>query len=191
MKPRHMKLVRALVMSFLVSTLLPCLSGWLSTCPRAHAYWDIPIKPVPFVCFDLYTQKGGIGPGISGGEYEPGESVILYVSMTSDGLPVQNTTIAFSIEGPTNCYFPTAVTNSSGIASATFKIPPLDAAKDKALGTWSVTAQTGLDMDTFGDSLNFEVVPIMDAPEFPAPTVALLAFILTASIAIVLKRRAC
>jgi hypothetical protein len=63
---------------------------------------EIPIKPCPLVFFDLYTQKGGMGPGIPGGEFAPGENVELYANMTSNGLPVENRTIAFEIEGPAN-----------------------------------------------------------------------------------------
>jgi len=43
-----------------------------------------------------------MGPGIPGGEFAPGENVELYANMTSNGLPVENRTIAFEIEGPAN-----------------------------------------------------------------------------------------
>lgn len=149
---------------------------------------EIPIKPYPIIFFDLYTQRGGMGPGIPGGLFAPGENVALYVNMTSNGLPVENRIMFFEIEGPANSCLITTVTNSSGIASATFMIP-LDLAQDKVLGTWCVTAQTGLDIDTFGDTLNFEVLPIIHAPEFPTLTVILLVFILTIATTIILKRK--
>lgn len=150
---------------------------------------EIPIKPYPTVSFDLYTQRGGTGPGIPGGEFEPGENLILYASITSNGLPMENTTIAFNIESPANSYLPTAVTNSSGIASITLMILPLDLEQGNVLGTWSVTAQTGLDIDTVGDSLTFEVTTVMHAPESPVLTALLTALILTTAVAIVLGRR--
>lgn len=149
---------------------------------------EIPIKPYPIVFFDLYTQRGGMGPGISGGLFAPGENVELYVNMTSNGLPVENGILFFEIEGPANSSLLTTVTNSSGIASAIYMIP-LDLAQDKVLGTWCVTAQTGLDIDTVGDNMNFEVAPVIQAPEFPTLTVLLPAFILTITTTITLKRK--
>jgi hypothetical protein len=169
------KFIRILVVSLLISGMLIYVSGRRGTA----AAWDgVPITPAPTVALDLYTQKGGTGPGNPGGEFSPEESVILYVRMTRDGLPAENETIAFNIEGPANSSVSTAVTNSSGIASVTFKIPPSDAAANGPLGTWSVTAQTGLDWDTSGDFLNFEVAPVMHAPEFPAWGFLALAFLL-------------
>lgn len=150
---------------------------------------EIPIKPYPIIFFDLYTQRGGMGPGILGGEFVPGENIALCVNMTSNGLPVENRTILFEIEGPTNSCLLTAVTNSLGIASTTFMIPPLDFVQTKVLGTWCVTAQTGLDIDTVGDTLNFEVVSTFHAPEFPIVIVLLVACILTTATEIILKRK--
>lgn len=187
-----MTIFRYSIFILLAATIIPyvCSKSNPTLQLKANAS-EIPIKPYPIVSFDLYTQRGGTGPGIPGGEFEPGENVIFCVSMTSNGLPMENTTIAFNIESPANSFLPTAVTNSSGIASITFMIPPSDLAQGKILGTWSVTAQTGLDMDTVGDSLTFEIAPIMHAPESPVLTVLLMAFILTTAIAIVLGRRAC
>jgi hypothetical protein len=149
---------------------------------------EIPIKPYPIVFFDLYTQRGGMGPGIPGGEFVPGENIALYVSMTSNDLPVENRIIVFEIEGPANSCLLTAVTNCSGIASQTFMIP-LDVTQGKVLGTWCVTAQTGLDIDTVGDTLNFEVLSIIHAPEFPIVIVLLLAYIFTTAAEIILERK--
>jgi hypothetical protein len=68
-------------------------------------------------------------------------------------------------------------------------IPPLDLVQTKVLGTWCVTAQTGLDIDTVGDTLKFEVVSIFHTPEFPIVIVLLLACILTTATEIILKRK--
>jgi hypothetical protein len=179
------KLIRILVVSFLISAMLIYFSGRRGT---AVAWDGVPITPAPMVALDLYTQKGGIGIGNPGGEFSPEESVVLYVRMTRDGLPAENETVAFNIEGPAKSCLSTAITNSSGIASVTFKIPPLGAAADEVFGTWSVTAQTGLDWDTFGDALDFEVAPVMHAPEFPAWGFLALAFLLTATTTAALTR---
>lgn len=179
MKSRFTRLVGAVAASFLAITLFSCSLGWLNACPRVYAAWDVPPRPVPVVSFDLYTQKGGVGPSVPGGEFAPGEDVALYVKMTSDGLPVENRTIALEIVGPANSYLNvsfirTAVTNASGIAYQTFSIHPVNNAPETVLGTWSVTAQVGLDQETVGDTLDFEVVFVMlafltygRAPYFP------------------------
>lgn len=166
MKSGFTRLVRAVAASFLAMTLFSCSLGWLNACPRVYATWDVPPRPVPVVSFDLYTQKGGAGPSVPGGEFGPGEAVALYVKMTSDGLPVENETIAFEIVGPANSYLNisfirTAVTNASGIACQAFSVPPVSNAQETVLGTWSVTAQMGLDQETVGDTLDFEVVLVM------------------------------
>ncbi|MGD0028423.1 MAG: hypothetical protein ABSC91_05735 [Candidatus Bathyarchaeia archaeon] len=182
-------IVRYSIIVLLIAAIVPSLyTRFFPALQLTAEASEVPIKPYPIVFFDLYTQRGGMGPGIPGGEFAPGENVALYVNMTSNGLPVENRIILFEIEGPANSCILTTVTNSSGIASATFMIP-LDLAQDKVLGTWCVTAQTGLDMDTVGDTLNLEVLPIIHAPEFPTLTVLLLAFILTLAITIILKRK--
>jgi hypothetical protein len=164
MKSGFTKLAGVVAACFLVMTFFSDGFGWLNACTRAYAAWDVPPRPVPLVSFDLYSQKGGVGPNIPGGEFVPGEDVILYVKMTSDGVPVENKTIAFEIVGPANFYLNisfirTAVTNSSGIACQAFSIQPVDHAQEAVLGAWSVTAQVGLDQETVGDTLGFEVVP--------------------------------
>jgi hypothetical protein len=162
-KSRSTRLVGAMAACFLVLTLFSCCLGWLNACPRVYATWDVPPRPVPIVSFDLCTQKGGVGPGVLGGEFGPGETVAMYVKVTSDGLPVENVTIGFEITGPANSHLNvsfvrTAATNSSGIAYQTFSVPPVNNAQEAVLGTWSVMAQMGLDQETVGDTLDFEVV---------------------------------
>jgi hypothetical protein len=178
------KFIRILIVSFLVFVMLSYVSGWGNT---AEAWDGVPIIPGPTVALDLYTQKGGIGTDVSGGEFTPGENVVLYVNVASDGLPAENRSVLFEIEGPADYCYLTSVTNSSGVASVDFMVP-LSLAQDKVFGTWCVTAQTGLDMDTVGDNMNFEVVPIIHAPEFPTLNVLLLVFILTIATTIILKR---
>jgi hypothetical protein len=87
-----------------------------------------------FGCFsltptiDVFTQKGGIGPNTPGGFYAINESVDLYAQvMNESGQGVPNQLIAFAVIGPNGTkpiYADSVLTNSSGIASVSFRIPP-------------------------------------------------------------------
>jgi hypothetical protein len=146
---------------------------------------------IPFVGFDLYTQKGGVGPNTFGGEFAPGENVTLCVRMTNNDFPVENSIIVFEIVGPTNNYLNisfirTAVTNSSGIAYQTFNTQPIDNMPETVLGTWIVTAQSGLDQETVVDTLHFELASIM--PEFPTFTTSLFIILVSTAVALLARR---
>jgi hypothetical protein len=182
--------VRITTLSFLVITSFSYIFSRLNTCEKAYATCNIPPTLTPFVGFDLYTQKGGVGPNTFGGEFALEENVTLCVKMTNNDFPAENCVIVFEIVGPTNNYLNisfirTAVTNSSGIAYQTFNIQPINNMPETVLGTWIVTAQSGLDQETVVDTLHFEVASIM--PEFPTFTVSL--FILLVSTAAFLARK--
>lgn len=174
-------IIKALIACLLSIILFSCIFIRLNAGNAVYATWSIPPKPTSIVYFDLYTRKGGIGLGAYGGEFVPNEEITLYVNMTSNGYPVCNRTILFEIEGPTNFFISTAVTNASGVASQTLII------EENGIGKWSVTAQTGLDEDTYGDSLDFEVITD-HLPEFPALSMISLIFILTAIVTLISKK---
>jgi uncharacterized protein YfaS (alpha-2-macroglobulin family) len=101
-----------------------------------------------FGCFsltptiDIFTQKGGIGPNTAGGYYAINETVDLYAQvMNESGQGVPNQLIAFAVIGPNGTkplIDEAAPTNSSGIASISFRIPP-----DTAyVGTYEAYAST-------------------------------------------------
>jgi hypothetical protein len=191
LKARLAKFLKRLFVPLLVSAMLTYALGW----QRANATWDIPPTPAPIASFDLYTQRGGIGPNVSGGQFEVGENVTLCVKITSNSSLVEKMMIVFEIVGPANAdqnvsLLLTAITNASGIASRTLMIQPIDHAQETVLGIWSVTAQTGLDRETSGDSLNFQIVPDppVDAPEFQTWAMVLLLFPFAAAIALTHKR---
>jgi hypothetical protein len=185
------KFFRRLFALLLVSAMLAYALGW----QRANATWDIPPTPAPIAPFDLYTQRGGIGPNVPGGQFEVGENVTLCAKITSKNSPVEKIMIVFEIVGPANAYqnislLLTAITNASGIASRTLMIQPVDHTQETVLGIWSVTAQMGLDRETSGDSLNFQIVPDppVGVPEFQTWATFLLLFPFAAGIALTHKR---
>lgn len=188
-----MTLVRYSVAILFVATVIPYVCG-KSNLPRqleANA-GEIPPKPYPCVSFDIYTQKGGMGSGTFGGIFGPDEDVVLDVEIEKDSVPVENQTVTFEIVGPINSYqnisvLLRTVTNSSGIGSTVLKIPLTpEHTAEIITGTWTAQAQIGLDIDTVGDTMDFEVAFI--SPEFPTSATLLLAFILVTATTIILKR---
>jgi hypothetical protein len=191
LKSKLTTFVRAITLSFLVITSFSYIFSWLNTCEMAYATCNIPPMLIPFVGFDLYTQKGGVGPNTFGGEFALGENVTLCVKMTNNDFPVENSIIVFEIVGPTNNYLNisfirTAVTNSSGIAYQTFNTQPIDNMPETVLGTWIVTAQSGLDQETVVDTLHFELASIM--PEFPTFTTSLFIILVSTAVALLARR---
>jgi hypothetical protein len=90
---------------------------------------------------EVFTQKGGVGPNTSGGNFALNETVVLYAEVRDElNQPVPNQVVGFYIEGPNGTDFVilAGTTNSSGIANVTFRVPP-----DPAyLGTFAVYAST-------------------------------------------------
>ncbi len=90
---------------------------------------------------DLFTQKGGAGPNIPGGIFALNETVDLYAKIR-DALnqTAPNQLILFTVKDPngTDMAYQTQITNSSGIASMSIRIPP----DPRYVGTFEVYAST-------------------------------------------------
>jgi hypothetical protein len=116
-----------------------------------------------FGCFllmpqiDLFTQKGGIGPGVPGGSFALNETVVLYAEVRDDlNQTVPNPSIAFSIKKPNGTPLALIVptVDPSGIASYVFRIPP-DA---EYVGTFEAYATANYQGQiVLSDSLTFTV----------------------------------
>lgn len=157
---------------------------------RANA-WEVPIKPDPGLFLDIYTQEGGKGIDTFGGYFSPDEEIVLFAAVISANAPAGNQTVAFEVVGPMNSYqntsaFLRAVTNSSGIASTLIKIPLFPEHTEMVYGTWAVQSQTGLDIETTGDTMFFEVA--FTNPEFPTLTAIVAILALTTGTAMILVR---
>jgi hypothetical protein len=104
---------------------------------------------------DVFTQKGGVGPGAPGGNFVLNETVILYEEVRNGSQLIPDWLVDFSIIGPSGAPFldGSPTTNSSGIASYTFRIP-----NDTAyVGTYQVYANANINGLIISDTLTFEV----------------------------------
>jgi hypothetical protein len=156
--------------------------------------------PHPLIILDIYTQKGGKGWNVSGGDFEPQQNVILYAEAkyarnepTSNNLPIKNLEVTFEVTGPANSYHNfsaalNATTNALSIASATFAVP-ISAERATYCGTWTVSAgYRTLDMATEGDTMMFDVTFASQAPEYGIWAMLLLVFILTTAGTLILSK---
>jgi hypothetical protein len=105
---------------------------------------------------DLFTQKGGVGPGVPGGSFVLNETVILYAEVRDElNQTVLNPSIAFSVIAPDGKPFlivaPAA--NASGIASYPFRIPY----DPEFVGTYQAYATASYEGLVLSDSLTFVV----------------------------------
>jgi hypothetical protein len=191
---RKMAAIKHLLMILIIVAIALYLGGMFNLAHRSEAdAWDMPPKPRPPVYFDLYTQRGGEGSNAFAGTFKPDEEVLLIVGITEEGLPVENQSILFEVIGPPNpqhniSALVRAVTNSSGIGSATLTIPSASEQPTQTIvGTWIVHSQIGLDQNTVGDTMHFEVVLI--APEFPISATALLVLVFATVTIVAFKKR--
>jgi hypothetical protein len=115
---------------------------------------DFECQLLPIV-IDVYTQKGGSGQNTPGGIFVLGETVYLYAEIR-DSLnePVVNKAVGFTIDSPSGIKFlgQVALTNSSGIATVTFRIP-LDVS---FVGTFEVYARAEYNDAVLLDTLTFK-----------------------------------
>ena len=74
---------------------------------------------------DLYTQKGGVGLNMAGGDFMAGEMVHLISKVTYNNAPVQNELVAFEVLNPSDevVLIRTAITDEEGLATTSFRIP--------------------------------------------------------------------
>ncbi|MGD0495418.1 MAG: hypothetical protein ABSB28_05190 [Candidatus Bathyarchaeia archaeon] len=120
--------------------------GIWQTSASSEVYGQALNATISFECFlqprviDVFTQKGGVGPNTSGGNFALNESVILYAEVRDElNQTVSNQVVGFYIKQPngTDFAYLAQATNSSGIVNVTFRVPP-----DPAyVGTFEVYAR--------------------------------------------------
>ena len=104
---------------------------------------------------DLFTQKGGKGYGVPCSPFQLAEEVILYTNVTYNGYPCSNYNVAFQISDPHgNNFILYAITNMSGIATTSFRLPTQNHTGD-IFGAWIVLASVNIAEVVVTDTLEF------------------------------------
>ncbi len=103
---------------------------------------------------DVFTQKGGQGVSISGGNFEPFDNVSIYARLTQAGINLENDPVTFAIYRPDEVLtVRTALTNSSGIAKSDIYLLP---SEGHVIGTWNILANATVDNEALSDTLGFQ-----------------------------------
>lgn len=117
------------------------------------------IVPPVGVDIDVYTEKGGIGPGGAypfgwSDAFGPQEEVTVYAKVTYNDEPVEYKPVAFEMidaNGESHDYR-TAYTGADGIATTSFRIPWEGSAAEDLFGDWAIVGSVSVseqqDMDT-------------------------------------------
>jgi hypothetical protein len=124
-------------------------------------FWKsiMPDPPEEGLSLDLYTQKGGEGPNISGGEFIIGEVVYLTSRVTYNNDPVQQKLVAFEVRDPLNesVVFRTVITDQDGFAVMSFRTPDIPS----SIGTWTVVSVGDIAGKAIWDTISFRVYSMM------------------------------
>ena len=128
-----------------------------------HANVKIAFSNVTDRKIDIFTQKepySGKGPNMPSDAFAPQEQVVLYANVTYKNYPVQGKNVAFEVRDPTSrlVVARTAITNESGVANVSFRIPgPNDSNVEAIFGVWNVIATVDIAEVTVNDTLGFLV----------------------------------
>jgi len=102
---------------------------------------------------DVYTQKGGVGINVSGGNFEPFDNVSILAHLTQGGINVGNRPVTFSIKKPDGTNIVSTVsTNDSGLAETDVSLLP---SEGHEIGTWRVLANATVGNEAVNDTLDF------------------------------------
>lgn len=114
-----------------------------------------PPPPQPARAVDLYTQRAGVGPNASGGEFAAGELVILMAKATYNNYPVQNLSVAFQVVNAQGGIIAILanMTDENGIAQTEFRIRFSSSSE----GYWMVIATVDIDCHIVWDTTTFFV----------------------------------
>jgi len=155
--------------------------------PTAPTYVDhnsekhviMQITPPIGPAIDVYTEKGGTGPG---GDYPfgwsdafgPQENVTVYAKVTYNDEPVEYKPVAFEIIDKTGASrdYRVAYTDASGIATTSFRIPWEGSNAELMFGNWSIVGTVSISEEMRTDTCYFKfgyIVSIRDITVIGSP----------------------
>ena len=167
LKAKRVFLLGILLAITLSVVMMAYVTAWWNPCLQSKEMHVYPYS-IKGAFVDVYTQKSGKGPNMPGGVFGPQENVTLYAEVTNDTTPVPNKEVLFELNGPTNPHEiifinETAITNASGIASTSFRLPwPAQHPEEITFGIWNVSTRVGFEGWAICDTLTFEVGWIVD-----------------------------
>jgi hypothetical protein len=107
---------------------------------------------------DVFTDRGGLGYNVSSHPYGPQELIKVYAVSTYRNVSVPNVDVVFTLKDSkgTDLAYRVARTNSSGFASADFRLPWLDTDNpESAFGNWSIVATGSISQYSVKDVVPF------------------------------------
>jgi hypothetical protein len=138
----------------------------------SHKHVIMQVMPAVGPAIDVYTEKGGIGPG---GDYPfgwsdafgPQEEVTVYAKVTYNEEPVEYKPVAFEMIMPNGVAadYRTAFTDANGTATTSFRVPWEGSNAEALFGDWSITGSVSISEVTVMDTCYFRfgyIVSIRD-----------------------------
>ena len=103
---------------------------------------------------DVYTQKGGLGVNVTGGAFEPGDSVPVYAYLTVGGVQVDGRQVTFTITKPNGSETVlTVLTNDAGVGEISLSFLP---SEGHLIGTWQVFANASANNEAANDTMTLQ-----------------------------------
>ena len=154
---------------------------YVDTDSETHVIHQIPV--VIGAAIDVYTEKGGIGPGLdpSGEQYPsptgwsdafgPQEEVTVYAEVTYNDEPVEYVPVGFEVIDTTGVtrVTRTAFTDALGIAETTFRIPWEGSGAEDLFGEWKIVGTANVAEEIPKDVCKFMFGYILSITNIIAP----------------------
>jgi hypothetical protein len=110
------------------------------------------------ICFDVYTDLGGEGFGVSSDIYGPQELVTVYAYVCYNGAPQQGKDVIFQLLNPSGVIWSTRTARSGfdGVAIWQVRLPWVSGTPEDLFGTWRINGMVDIAEHTKADFVDFE-----------------------------------